>query len=630
VSEDSSEPHDAPQGAGPAAAVLAAASRAKADEYLDTQIHLARAQAEREAREENLRGWSQFVRHTSDVLKLAFEAIVALIVLGVAIALGAAVHSAVNDRGAVIEAFSVPPDLETHGLTGQVVAGKVLDRLSDLQAQTNSNRAGSSYVNNWGNDIKVQIPETGVSIGQLYLYLCQWLGHETHIGGEIYRDDQGLAITARVGAQSLTLRGTDGKLDDLIRRAAEAVYRATQPYRYAVYLDNHGRSAEAGAIYRQLIAAGSREDRAWAHIGLAAQASGRGDFSGAAAMLKRAVAIEPGLLLPYANLANNEGQLQHDELQLFYLRKAVALEARGPDRSMSAADFAQRRLQDPGAVAQALGDMQTAMSLARRALQDADAVYAENLRLNIVVLCAALHDRACAAEAIAEMPPAPSPLATLGRTAQFQQVDFNFEDWKAVIAKGTAIMAALETLGPLGRLFEDRAEKPTLAFAHANLGDFRTAHALIDGTPLDCVLCLRLRGTIASLEHKWPEAETWFRRAVAAAPSLPAPYADYGAMLLAKGDIDRAIAQFGAALERGPRDHDVLELWGEALIRKNRSDLALGKFRAALALAPNWPRLHLKYAQALLYTGRRDAAKAEFARAAALGLTPAERKQLPR
>jgi hypothetical protein len=57
-------------------------------------------------------------------------------------------------------------------------------------------------------------------------------------------------VTARAGSDtSPTFQGKEGDLDKLIQQAAEAVYRSTQPYRYAVYLDGHNRAAEAKTIY---------------------------------------------------------------------------------------------------------------------------------------------------------------------------------------------------------------------------------------------------------------------------------------------------------------------------------------------------------------------------------------------
>jgi hypothetical protein len=63
----------------------------------------------------------------------------------------------------------------------------MLDRLTDLQNRTISVRAAQSFDNNWGNDIKVEIPETGVSFGEAYRYLKVWLGHEIHLSGELVR-----------------------------------------------------------------------------------------------------------------------------------------------------------------------------------------------------------------------------------------------------------------------------------------------------------------------------------------------------------------------------------------------------------------------------------------------------------
>jgi tetratricopeptide (TPR) repeat protein len=101
-------------------------------------------------------------------------------------------------------------------------------------------------------------------------------------------------------------------------------------------------------------------------------------------------------------------------------------------------------------------------------------------------------------------------------------------------------------------------------------------------------------------------------------------------MLLAKGDIDGAIAKFKSANEKGPRFADPLEMWGEALMLKNRSDLALAKFAEAAKYAPDWGRLHLKWGEALAYTGKKDDAKKEFAISAGLDLSTADKAALER
>jgi tetratricopeptide (TPR) repeat protein len=639
MSDDDDDHHDDNRSGDGNAAVsglvaLTGAGRAHADAWLDEQTRLTRLQREREERDETLRAWSQFVGYASQLLKLAFEFVLAVVVIVIGVALVTALWNASHDNGLVIEAFSVPPDLANRGLSGEVVAGKLLDRLQDLQVQTQSNRAASSYVNNWGNDIKVQIPDTGVSVGQLYRYLAQWLGNETHISGEVYREADGrLAVLARVaGSPTRILRGNDAQLDALMQQSAESVYRSTQPYRYAVYLDNHGRAAEARAIYRELIANGAADDRAWAYIGLSSEHSVAADFDGANRLLLKAMAIKPDILLIYANLANNEGSLQHDEKALYFARAAVALAARGGrDSSMAAYGFQAADIQNRGAVAQATGDIAAARRINNEMFSHPDFNNSWTVaRQASIGLCGQLHDRACFEQAMDAMPPAPNPLQDLNRLVNVQQAHLFFGDWREVVTLGDAVIPMLAKVPRLGPYFLAHAEYPIVAVADAELGDLKSADALVVGTPADCDVCMRIRGRIAMRARRWGAAEYWYAREARAAPSSSTAQSDWGEMLLAKGDYAGARARFARAVALGPRDFEAYERWGETLIRENRSDLALAKFALAARDAPNWGRLHLKWGEALLWSGDRAGAQAQFARAAALYLTPDEPRELAR
>jgi tetratricopeptide (TPR) repeat protein len=632
---DEDEQHDGERaGTDSGLAALAGASRDRADAWLHEQTLLTRLQREREERDERLRAWSQLVGHASQVLKLAFEFVLAVIVIVIGVALAAALWNASHDNGLVIEAFSVPPDLANRGLTGEVVAGKLLDRLSALQMETQSNRAASTFVNNWGDDIKVQIPDTGVSIGQLYRYLAQWLGHETHITGEVVREADGrLAITARVGDWPAgTARDADAKFDTLLQKSAEAVYRKTQPYRYAVYLDNKGRGAEAKAIYRDLIAGNDVDDRAWAYIGLSSELSSAADFEGANRMLFKAMAVKPEILLIYNNLSNNEGSLQHDEKQLYYARQAVALVARGGgDVSMNATGVKESDIQNRGTVAAATGDVAAAWRINNEMFlyPDFNNSWA-SARFGNIGLCGQLFDRACYERAVDAVPPSPVPLQDLNRLFNVQQAELFFGDWPEVTKLGVTIIPMLDQLPGVGHYFLVRAEYPIVALADAESGDFAKANALAAPLPSDCDVCTRVRARIATLEHRWGAADYWYARAVHAAPSSPNAQADWGQMLLMKGDTAAAETHFARAVALGPRYAEAYQYWGETLIRESRSDLALAKFAAAARDAPNWGRLHLKWGEALLWSGDHDGARQQFAKAAALYLTPAERKELVR
>jgi tetratricopeptide (TPR) repeat protein len=142
--------------------------------------------------------------------------------------------------------------------------------------------------------------------------------------------------------------------------------------------------------------------------------------------------------------------------------------------------------------------------------------------------------------------------------------------------------------------------------------------------------CACAHGDIAAVEQRWAAAAWWFARTVAAAPSSPFAYADWGEMLLRKGDFAGAMAQFAIANKKGPHFADPLEMWGEALVASNRSNLALAKFADAARYAPNWGRLHLKWGEALLWLGQKNDAAKQFALAAGLWLTPHETAELAR
>jgi tetratricopeptide (TPR) repeat protein len=627
---------DQPTAANAAEAIaVSAASRARADEFLKEQTALTRLTIERESHDERLRGWRQLIEHVSGVMKLVFDSAVALVVIVVVAAIVAALWNANHAKGLVIEAFSVPPDLSNKGLTGDVVAGKVLDRLAALQTATQSNRAQSSYVNNWGNDIKVQIPETGVSIGQTYQYLVRWLGNEQHISGDIYRDGNTLAVTSRIGGDSSeTLHGSDDRLDDLITRAAESVYRRTQPYRFAVYLDNQKRIREAQAIYNALIDSDDLQDRAWAYIGLSSERQRLSDIAGANALLLRAIQVNPGILLSYENLANNEATLQHDENQLVWLKRAMAVEARGRDSSMNPEDFALNVLGDKSTLAGAQGDFLASLNFARQAsalpVGNGNAANAQNRRTGLLPICAALHDRGCYEDVAATLPPLDALLPRLNRAAAVQLAATRLGDWDTVLREAAFVLPELDKIGLPGANFRIRGENPMVALVSAHKGDFKTAHAAIDASPLDCVVCLRVRAAIAALEHDARAADRWFDLTARISPSSPFPLSEWGRALLERGDAAGAIAKASAAHALGPRFADPLEVWGEALIATNRSDLALAKFQEAAHYAPNWGRLHLKWGEALLWTGDRTNARVQFILASGLALSPHDQAVLKR
>jgi len=551
---------------------------------------------------------------------IALKAMTALVGLAVAAAFAIMAWNAYGAGGLVIEPFSVPPDLAARGLTSEVVAAKLLDQLSQMQNETRSQRAPQSFQNYWGQDIKVMIPDTGVSLGELDRYLHLKLGHETHVSGEVVRSGARIAITARAGTNgSGAVSGTENALDPLMHNLAEQVYRLTQPYLYGAWLQAHGRVKDALPVFMALATDGPEQERAWGYLGwsncLQEIAGERARF----AMLQRGVEADQKLFILRQNITLSEDEMSRPEAAIADGRKALALldlPGNGGIRD-SVAPYSRARVQS--AIETNSGDYRTA---AARVLSSANlAIFTYSVAALASRSFAGMHDLR-GARAVATM-------QGLGRDAinlQVKSLDdlsaqmlvaLQAEDWREVIAADAKASALLAKLPALHDLWLTRIA-PFAAATHARLGDFKTANALIVQAPDRCDICLRTRAQIAELQGQHARADWWFARAVSQNRSIPFAYTDWGQALMARGDLDGAIAKFESANRKGPHFADPLEMWGEALIAKDRSDLALAKFEEANKYAPNWQRLHQKWGEALSYLGRKDEAAKQFALARGL------------
>jgi tetratricopeptide (TPR) repeat protein len=599
---------------------------------LREQARLARLQADDLSEEGALMRRSLRVKHASDMMKFAFELLVALVLLAIVAALATAMWSAAHDNGLVIEAFSVPPDLAQRCLSRELLASQLLDKLARMQQQTNSVRPADTYRNNWGDDIKVEIPDTGISIGELNRYLTRWLGHETHITGEIYHTPSGIAVTTRAQDGGETFAGKNGDLDGLLQKAAESIYAQTQPYRYAAFLGQVGRDQEAMHVVERLAGNAAPAERAWALSLLGNLYTIYRGPADALATLRAGVAADPTNAHAWDNLSSAEQGLDRAEDGYHHTQQALSLYDKGavafdPDRATI------DKLQDRAFLASTLGDYPTAIAMdeAIRRLPDRGGSQ-DRAAIDEAAEAAQNHDLRRARNLLSHIHAAD----TNGRlNLWFQAVDIAWlgHDWRTLsqlVGNRDIVRSTPVSLHPLLGRIVARIPASLYADARAEQGDIAGARALIAPTPLDCYSCLRMRGKIDADAKDWAGAARWFARATQAGPSIPDAFADWGEMLLHKGDLDGAIAKFEIAHVKAPRFADSLERWGEALMQKNRSDLALAKFEEAGKYAPNWGRLHLKWGAALCWSGNKADAARQFATSSTLDLTPSEKSELAR
>ena len=565
---------------------------------------------------------------------IALKAMTALIGFAVAGALAFMIWSAAGSSGLVIEPFSVPPDLAARGLTGQVVGSKLLDRLLTMQQQTDSQRDPATFTNYWGDDIKVEIPSTGVSISELERFLREKLGHPTHITGEVVRTGKSVSLTARAGTLGGgTVSGSDTDIDPLMQKLAEQVYGVTEPYRYGAWLAENGRSKEGIATFVAVKNHGSASERPWGYLGWANSLEGTKGVYARLRAMRDLHRRWPGEYLAGQNVGVIEDELSHPQEAIALLQESAPLlssSTHGGIR-MDVVPIVKKRVQS--FIDLDLGNFYEASSLWREEIDFGPQGVTYNMHSMLARAQLGEHDLRAARATMADPaePGGVNPEENANNVVWLRMMlNGQMGNWPAVIAEqrseGASVLArfpALRTVAPFSTI-------PLLAYAHANLGNFKTAEKLIAQAPADCYRCLLLRAKIAELERQHGRADWWFAHAVSRQPSIPFAYSDWGAALLARGKLDEAIANFTIAHEKGPHFADPLELWGEALIAKNRSDLALAKFDEASEYAPNWGRLHLKWGEALLWSGDRAGAQKQFAIATHLDLTRSEKSELSR
>lgn len=596
-------------------------------------------------------------------VRLALDLGLVVLIAGVVIAAGVLAWNASRAGGLVISAFSTPPDFAQRGLTGQTLATQLLDRLRTIDADVPGLRAPSTYADNWSRDLALEIPQTGVSIGELDRTLRHWLGHQTPVTGELARDGQGVILTVRAGEfVGHSFAGREADLPALMDHAAEAIQRQTQPYRYSTWLARRGRRDEADAVAREIVSEGTPSERLYGYLSLGNR-SLRGDLDARAALppYREAFRLDPRNANFALAVAHAESIAGQDEPALAHTRVAIGLlkgSGGGIAREYVPSQLAMLRVNEalltgnvvqasaildafggrgivnatvPEATLRALLLTQShqpsaALRVARQHIDDVARRLRTGRRVpgdDYLVIAEAQ------AEALSEMelwtavlahtdPSVPMlPLADAAASAS--------QPRREQIAISQAV-ALSRTRGELPDALVNL--RPARAHALARLGRIPEAEAEIAATPFDCYRCVRVRARIAALKGDAHAADHWFREAERMAPSIPYADTDWGEALLARGDTGVAIERLTRAHKTSPGFADPLELWGEALMRQAQFERATGKFAEAAKLAPRWGRLHLKWGEALAKLGKADEARAKWRAAAEMDLSEAEKARL--
>jgi hypothetical protein len=558
--------------------------------YVDEQRVLVRHQIKHFDEERLLAIAAAKRKRISDRLRISLQFLLALIAAVAIIGFAALVWSAITDRGIVIDAAAVPADLAERGFTGEVIAKEILDRLAQIDASAKSARAPNTYANSWGGDIKLQIPETGVSIGELSRTLHERLGHATHVGCEVTHSGNEVSVSIRVGDEyAVESAGQEVDLKALVQDAATKIYARTQPYRYGYWLLVTGNTEGAAAVFRELAISGVAIDRIWALHGLALTSE---SIRKGIAFDQQVLDLDPSFFLSRATMSEANFALGHDELGLSGAEAVIAAEERGTDSGLSHSGNIRIRARSTSDRQEALGDylglMASAAALADVAEGESNLLGAWRAKIRALIY---LHDLAEATNALELLRPAAGSSAAWMPLLE-AQLSAERGDWQAAIVDTERARTVFDALSERYREQAPVYVYPLLAEAYAHAGRDAEADAVLAAIPADAYDGYRARGRVALLRRNYTRGETALIEAVREGPSIPRAYLDWGDLLAAKGDITGALMKYAEANRRGPHWADPLKAWGDLLARQGKTKEALAKYDQALKYAPNWKQLH--------------------------------------
>jgi tetratricopeptide (TPR) repeat protein len=550
--------------------------------YLQALGRLARVQYEHLHEQRLLNIGHLRVRLWRERLQLGLQACLGLIAAAVVVMVAVVFHDAINSRQVIVDAFETPPALAARGLTGKVLAEDMLDALSRLQSATRANARKRDLASAWEQDVKIEVPETGVSVGEIDRLLRARFGHDQHVTGDLVQEPDG-RVTLRIrgeGAPARAFTGEARDVDALVTRAAEYIYGADEPFLFAVYLNQSGRPADADAFLSSVYPVSPPSERAaLANVwGNAVAAQGR--YADAATRYRMAITADPHLWSAWSNLIGVVVNTEDEEAAWAVGNRLRALTAGLPsDQRPTPANWVDF---DPltGDFKAEMADLEfDAGKTGGQGTSDvADGP-------SLADTAAHLHDWQAADRYL---------LASDASDPHTKAERLFIQGYRALDEGRPA-----DAIGPLTAFEALKRSDPMLAhdyygdyacylgLAYALTGQAETAESVFARAGR-WVSCQAFRADALDHAGDWTGAQAAYAAAVRSAPDLPFAYDRWGLALLRHGLAAQAADRFAQAHRLGPHWADPLAHWGDALAAQGLAEAAAARRAQAAAYAPQW------------------------------------------
>ena len=523
-------------------------------------------------------------RRAGQRIRLGLQTATFVVVLALGVGLLDMLHDAITSHAVVVDAFDTPPSLLPTGLNGKVVATGILDELQKMQKAARTSIKGLEARSAWASDVTIELPETGISVGEVDRLLHRHFGNDLHISGDVVLVPGGdVALTVRGdGVMAKTFRAPLAQLDKLTQLASEYVFGESQPLQFANYLGQAKRYDDEIAFVSELFPRANDADRAelaniWGNID-----SLQGKLEEAAAKYRLAMIIQPHFWKAWGNLvgllALAEGEESswregHAELAAFY---KTAKRDRPP---LSMLGDAATMSQDwPLVLATALEDYKLNGGAGGQETIPGPAIADDYIRL---------HDWAEATKYLA-LSNANDPLTSAEALLFPGYAALDRGDPAAAIPPLEKFWKSWQADQTLQYIYND--QPCLLGLAYGMAGRMAEAEPVFKraGPWAACIAmhgdALAHAGDVAGAQRVWDEG-------LQIGPDLSPVYLHRGLWKAAHADLAGAAADLAAASTRSPHWADPLKAWGDVLARQGHWREAVAKYYAALAYAPAWEAL---------------------------------------
>ena len=544
------------------------------------------------------------------------------VLMGLTVLLAIAMVNASRSHALIVEPFHVPASLEARGLDGATIANRLTDRFAVMRDQSDSSRAEDSYANSGDGDIKIAIPNTGVSVGDVWRYLREWLGHDRKIGGDVTIVGDQIEITARIsGGKGESFRAPLADPTTAINGAAASIFKQTQPYRYALMIGATQAPEAALPLLREIAEQGSDiRERQWGYVGWTTKLNEFGRYDEAELRARQGIALDPEFGKIYSNLGDGYQSAGRFEAMVDADRKLLERTKTPTQSQLSETGFGHMRAGSEHRIDEVFRDDQARLAVLQR--EGTLPEYNGNSRYARMFTLVALARLGELRRAAASIPllPFTDPAFSAQAKGVAAEVAMEARRTDKAVALVEQVIAAAKL--SKGKTLADVDPTGVARYAEMLVAAGRAGDAakVIAPTRGDCYPCLVARGEVAAAQRDTAGATRWFAEAARQGPSLPQADYQWGRMLAANHDRAGALAHFAIAGKRAPGWYEPPYASGRLLMAENHFSEARAALETAHAAAPKRADVMLALGRAQWLVGDRAAAKATWATARRLDL----------